>query len=91
MNKFELTAEEKLLAISTKHYQGLVWTPKQGDYYTTIRNDLELYQVVNVDDSFVYTKYCHPDKGDSISSWERDKFLQDFGMHRVYVPDWILK
>jgi hypothetical protein len=91
MERIELTYKEKLAAISAKHYQYLKWTPKKGDYYTTVRNDLELYQIVDEDELFLYTKYCNPEKGSEISKWEKDKFLTDFGIHRVYVPDWIFE
>lgn len=90
MERLELTYQQKLAAISAKHYQHLKWTPKKGDYYTSVRNDLELYQIVDEDDQFLYTRYCNPEKT-SISKWVKENFLLEFGIHRVYVPDWIFE
>lgn len=91
IERISLTYQQKLAAISAKYYQHLKWTPKKGDYYTSVRNDLELYQIVDEDETSLYTKYCNPEKNNTISKWEKDKFLLEFGVHRVYVPDWILE
>ena len=86
-----LTYQQKLEALSLRFYQGLAWLPKAGDYYTTSRADLELYQVVSVEDGFVKTRYCDTSKTDAISSWPEDEFTTGgFGPKRVYVPDFIL-
>lgn len=86
-----LTQTEKLEALALKYYQQYQWSPKKGDYYTTSRNDLELYLIVNEDDDYFYTKYCNPNYGSDVSCWRKDEFLKDFGINRVYVADWILK
>ena len=86
----KLTAEAKLQAFQSKFYQGVEWEPKKGDYYTTTRADLELYQVVDVDDEFVYTTYLYEDS--PISKWDKNKFTtEDFGIKRMFVPDYLLK
>lgn len=84
-----LTFQQKLNALAYRFYQGSPWEPKAGDYYTTSRADLELYQVVSVDDKFVRTRYT---EGSSThSKWPREEFLTGgFGPKRVYVPDFIL-
>ncbi|MGJ1414060.1 hypothetical protein [Sphingobacterium multivorum] len=86
----KLTAEAKLQAFHSKFYQGVEWEPKKGDYYTTTRADLELYQVVDVDNEFVYTTYLY--ENSPISKWDKDKFTtEDFGIKRMFVPDYLLK
>ncbi|MGJ1362916.1 hypothetical protein ACR79B_20610 [Sphingobacterium spiritivorum] len=86
----KLTAEAKLQAFQSKFYQGVEWDPKKGDYYTTTRSDLELYQVVDVDDNYVYTSYLH--EGSPIDKWPKDGFTTEgFGDRRMYVPDNLLK
>jgi hypothetical protein len=80
---------QKLQALALRFYQGYTWVPKAGDHYTTVRADLELYRVVRVEGSVVYTEYtdreCKPE------AWELSEFTSaGFGIHRVYVPDWIL-
>lgn len=84
-----LTENQKLNALAFKYYQGAKWEPKAGDYYTTSRSDLELYQVVEVTEDKVKTKYLTPDS--SISEWDKAGFLTEgFGVNRVWVPDWVL-
>ena len=85
-----LTAEQKLEAVALKYYQDYQWQPKALNYYTTSRNDFELYQVVDVTDEYIYTKYCDPDRGDRVTQWKKSEFLCDFGEKRVFVPEWIL-
>ena len=87
----ELTLSQKLQALSLKHYDGFAWNPKKGDYYTSSRNDLELYQIVDENETSFFTKYCHPDRGESTAEWSKERFLKDFGERRVYVPDFIFK
>jgi hypothetical protein len=84
-----LTETQKLRALGAKYYQGLVWQPKAGDYYTTCRFDLELYKIVREDDEHLYTKYL--DRECSEAKWPKAKFLEDFGVKRVWVPEWILE
>lgn len=86
-----LTTDQKLNALAFKYYQGAKWEPKTGDYYTTSRNDLQLYQIVEANEMVVKTRYCDPSKGDSISEWSTENFLLDFGVNRVHVPHFILE
>lgn len=86
----EITETQKLNALAFKYYQGANWSPKAGDYYTSTRADLELYQVVEVTETAVKTRYCDPERGSEISEWPVSSFLNDgFGTQRVWVPDWI--
>lgn len=90
MHKPKLTHEIKLAAMAAKFYDGLTWNPKAGDYYTTSRNDLELYQVVDVTDTEVITKYVNP-SSDNTSAWQKDRFTtEDFGPRRVWIPDYLV-
>lgn len=91
MGPTELTYEQKLEALSLKYYQGIKWIPKDGDFYTTSRNDLELYQIVSVQDGIIKTKYCDPDQDSANAEWPESEFLKDFGEHRVHVPNFILQ
>jgi hypothetical protein len=84
-----LTLEQKIAALSLKYYDGFMWFPKSGDYYTTSRNDLELYKIEKEDDEFFYTIYCNIE-GCNPSQWKKTEFLKDFGVFRVFVPDIIL-
>ena len=85
-----LTAEMKLEAFAVKYYIGLQWEPKKGDYYTTTRADLELYQVSDIDEDFVYTIYT--DRECDVQKWDKDKFTtQDFGIRRMWIPDYLIK
>jgi hypothetical protein len=79
----ELTVEQKLQALSSKYYDGLPWNPKKGDYYTTSRNDLELYQIVDENETTLFTNYCGEKKADEPHEWSKIKFLEDFGERRV--------
>lgn len=88
-SKTKLTSNQKLEALANKYYSNQIWNPKKGDYYTSSRNDLELYQIFNEDDKFFYTQYCSDDYGDNSEEWEKEKFLLDFGVNRVYVPNYI--
>ena len=86
MNKFKcLTPSQKLSALSMRFYSGQQWEPKAGDYYTTPRDDLELYRVVKIESGKVYTEYC--DKECGLAEWDEDGFTtKGFGVHRVHVP-----
>lgn len=86
----QLTTNQKLNALATKYYQFVKWMPKAGDYYTTSRNDLEIYKIVKIEDGKVFTEYCT--NPGALSEWEETKFTTEgFGPCRVWVPDWILK
>jgi hypothetical protein len=86
-----LTESQKLEALALKYYQGGVeWKPSKGDFYTTSRADLELYQIVDADENTIKTKYCDTDKGNSITEWKADEFLKGFGLNRVHVPLFII-
>jgi len=85
----KLTYQQKLDALSYRFYQHGQWTPKAGDYYTTSRSDLELYQVVSIKDGIVRTRFT--EGSDAISEWPEDGFLNDgFGPKRVLVPEWVM-
>lgn len=85
-----LTYQQKLEAVALKYYSMYQWQPQAGDYYTTCRADLELYQIVDIKDGKVFTKYMVG--SDVVSEWQEDEFLSDntFGRNRVHVPSWIL-
>lgn len=87
----KLTPYQKMQAVHNAFYCGGVkWLPKKGDYYTTVRNDLELYRIVDEDDEFVYTCYC-TDPTQNQSKWRKDEFTTSgFGPNRICVQDWIL-
>lgn len=87
----KLTYKQKLDALALKYYSFYQWMPKTGDYYTTSRADLELYQIVKIENGKIYTKYLIG--SDVVSEWQEDEFLSDntFGRNRVHVPGWILK
>ena len=81
----KLTAEEKLEALAYRFYQGGKWEPKAGDLYTTSRADLEVYQVTEVDELHVCTKYT--EGSDTVTQWDRETFqTEGFGPKRVYIP-----
>jgi len=90
--QIKLTLEQKLAALANRYYlkDKNDWIPKKGDYYTTCRNDLELYQIVDVNETKIVTKYCNPERGDNTSEWDKDSFLLDFGLNRVNVPNYLL-
>lgn len=90
-NAGALTPKQKMEALSYRFYQGGTWQPKAGDYYTTSRADLELYQVVAVADGKVRTRYTDG-RTDAIAEWDEAGFLTEgFGLRRVYVPEWCLR
>lgn len=85
-----LTPMQKLHALACRFYQAMQWEPKVGDYYTTSRADLELYQVVDVRDGKVFTRYT--DKDVPVAEWDAAGFLTDgFGPRRVWVPNFVLE
>lgn len=84
----KLTPQQKLEALSYRFYQFGTWSPKAGDYYTTSRADLEVYQIVSVTDGVVRTRFT--EGSDAISEWPEDGFLTEgFGPRRVFVPPWV--
>jgi hypothetical protein len=89
--KTQLTTEQKLQALASKYYDGLEWQPKKGDYYTSSRNDLELYQIVDENETSFFTNYCGEKKTIEPQEWSKESFLKDFGERRVFVPDFIFK
>lgn len=85
----KLTYQQKLDALAYRFYQGASWEPKAGDFYTTSRADLELYQVVSVEGGVVRTRYT--EGSDAISEWPESEFLTGgFGPKRVFVPGWVI-
>lgn len=85
----KLTYQQKLDALAYRFYQGAQWVPKAGDYYTTSRADLELYQVVSIEDGKIRTRFT--EGTDAISEWPEYGFLTDgFGPKRVFVPPWVI-
>ena len=85
-----LTEKQKLAALALRFYQELPWVPKTGDYYTTSRNDLELYKVVFADEFVVITSYLP--LGGPTAEWDAEGFLtHGFGPRRVYVPEFVLQ
>ena len=85
----KLTLQAKLDALAYRFYQDGAWTPKAGDYYTTSRADLELYQVVAIENGTVRTRYT--EGSDVIAEWPEAEFMTaGFGPRRVFVPEWVL-
>jgi len=85
----KLTHQQKLDALAYRFYQGATWEPKAGDFYTTSRADLELYQVVSVEGGIVRTRFT--EGSDAIAEWPEGEFLTDgFGPKRVFVPEWVI-
>jgi len=88
MKDILFTTDMKLQALALKYYHGVNWEPKTGDYYTTSRADLELYQVVRVTEKYIYTRYLTPDS--AFTEWDKDGFTKEgFGVNRVHVPDFV--
>lgn len=86
----DLTPEQKLAALGARFYGDLSWKPASGDYYTTSRADLELYQVVAIEEGIVFTRYCDRRKSTTLSEWPVDEFTSSgFGPKRVFVPRWV--
>lgn len=88
MTQNQLTLEQKLFALKLKYYDNFEWQPKKGDYYTSCRNDLELYQIVDEDENYFFTNYCNPEQTTpKPSQWPKVDFKKGFGEKRVYVPE----
>lgn len=88
----KFTEKEKLQAMALKFYQCQKWEPASGDFYTSTRYDLELYQVVSIDGEKIRTRYVNTgDFGTSTTDWELAIFLTEgFGPFRVHVPKEVL-
>jgi hypothetical protein len=93
-----LTETQKLHVLATNFYGQLpgnysqrYWKPKKGDYYTTPRADLQLYQIVDEDDEYLYTIYCDPQmqSGFPPAKWLKTEFLEGFGVNRLYVFEYV--
>jgi hypothetical protein len=66
------------------------WLPKKGDYYTTSRNDLELYYILDEDEENFYTIYT-TDPTQTKSAWKKEGFTTEgFGPCRVFVHGYII-
>ena len=86
----KLTPKQKLAALSLRFYQGYEWNPKKGDLYTTSRDDLEVYEIVDIKDGKIYTRYT--EGSETISEWDEATFLTEgFGSKRIYVPNWTIE
>lgn len=86
----KLTPQQKLEALAARFYQGLEWSPKAGDLYTTSRSDLEVYRVISVENGVVTTEYTK--NGTAPSEWPEAEFLTEgFGPKRVWIPPYVLK
>lgn len=87
-----LTERQKLQALAMKYYSGIKWEPKTGDHYTTCRDDLELYQVIEATDAEIVTMYCDPAMSAEPTRWTKDEFLAPgtFGVFRVWVHPCLL-
>jgi hypothetical protein len=92
MRQASLTPNQKLEALAQRFYcGGIRWEPKVGDYYTSSRNDLELYQIVDEDELHFYTVYCTNPDGER-AKWRKDEFTAEgFGLNRVWVHESIFK
>lgn len=67
-----------------KFYGGYEWKPKKGDLYTTSRDDLEVYEIVDIKDGKVYTRYT--EGSEIVTEWDEATFLTEgFGPKRVYI------
>lgn len=84
-----LTKSQKLDAFALKYYQHHKWVPEVGHYYTTTRNDLELYLIVDITDEIITIRYV---AGDAHEDFPLDGFTDEgFGLCRLWVPEHILK
>lgn len=82
-----ITARQKLKAIELKYYQHAEWVPKVGDFYTIVRDDLKLFQIVReVDGEFIFACNEYEAEGSFPVVGFTD---QGFGPNRIWVPDWI--
>ena len=85
----KITHKQKLMAIEFKYYQHQKWEPKVGDFYTIVRNDLKLFQIVREENGhfvFICNEY------EAEASFPVEGFTTEgFGPNRVWVPDFIFQ
>lgn len=75
----------KLQAVANKHYQGVKWQPKVGDWYTIDRNDLEFFEITSEDDDNFYIE-PRTIGHSGTSKFPKDGFTdKDFGVHRCVI------
>ena len=87
-----LTPNQKAAVIEYNFYNGRrEWVPKPFDYYTTPRADLELYQILEITDTVIKTKYCTDIKSENVAEWPIAEFFTGFGINRIHVPLFILQ
>jgi len=86
----QLTPMQKLHALANRFYQGGVqWIPKKGDFYTSTRADLEIYEILDVTEDKIKTVNLTA-KSSIVSEWDKETFLTEgFGINRVWVPHFI--
>lgn len=87
-----LTIYQKLQALSLKYYHNMEWSPMPGNYYTSTRDDFELYKIIGVSYDCLLTQYCDIYKqSEEPARWlQRDFATRDFGLNRVWVPNFVL-
>lgn len=91
-----LTEKQKLQALALKYYQNTIWTPEAGHFYTTSRDDLELYYIVKIENGIVFTCYTRQYNFSDVAAtpmaeWPIEEFTtKDFGLRRVWVPPFVL-
>ncbi len=87
----KLTVEQKMHVLASAYSSkiaGQEWKPESGQYYTTIRPDLELYKIIGIINDKVITTYL--DRECVPMEWDLKGFTTEgFGPHRIPVPDWI--
>lgn len=80
---------QKLTAIHIKHYQGDEWLPQAGDFFTTLRADLALFQISKIDGRQVFV--VSVDDGNQESAYDLGNFTSGgTGSLRVHVPKFVL-
>ena len=99
----KFSIEQKMQAISDHLYNQdgrPAWEPYVDAYYTIIRNDTELFQIVQLDDDKLgflrvdddYLEDCERFGYDNVVQvWDVDGFTtESFGPNRIPVPEYIL-
>jgi len=86
-----LTCQQKLHCMAVKYFQNYEWIPKAGDYFTTARADLKLFQITRIDGRDVFT--INTAETESLEDRHDLAGFSCFGQGsiRVYVPDFILE
>lgn len=85
----KLSSLQKLITLSMIYSSHFGWLPKVGDYYTRVSQDLELYRIVDEDDTYFYTINCNEIDND-MYKWNKWSFVQDFGINKIYVFEDVL-